>query len=151
MHRSITAFIAAGLLLLAMAMPAAAAKPEATGPACADILPEGVSAGYTTEAGTPTVSMLFELHAPSCKNVRYAAFVYEATGTTLLASGYVAGTGDASNEIGLLIPVPDGPSQVCVYAATQASGGTIFDRAPDGDDTCVVLDLEGGAGQRKFG
>lgn len=156
MHRSITAALVVGLLLLAMAAPAAA-KPEATGPPCADILNPtgaslgGVTANYTTEAAGPTVSFLFELYAPSCPNVRYAGYVYNSTGTTLLVSGSVPGDGAVPNEIGLSLVVPSDHNIVCVYAATESAGGRVFDRAPDADGSCVQLTIDTGTGLSKFG
>lgn len=156
MRRSITAALTAGLLLLALAVPASA-RPEATGPACADIEPSGVGANYFTEAGTPTVSFNFELSVPSCKSVRYVGYAYAWTGTEsitgaeLLATGSIAGDGSIDNEIGVAFAVPSGHTDICVYAATESSGGGTFDRAPDTADSCVRLTLDAGSGLSKFG
>lgn len=151
MRRSITAALAAGLLLLALAVPVSA-KPEATGPACADIKPNGVTANYTTETAGPTASFLFELAVPSCKNVRYVGYAYDATGSTLLATGSVVGDGATTGEIGVAFVVPIGHSAICVYAATESAGGGTFDRAPDeGSQFCVVVELDAGSGLSKFG
>src|SRR5688572_28907281 len=141
MRRSITAALAAGLLLVALAVPVSA-RPEATGPVCADINPNGVTANYTTETNGRTVSFLFELSVPSCKNVRYVGYAYDATGTTLLGSGSATGDGAATNEIGVSFVLQDGPTDICVYAATESSGGGTFDRALDaGNLFCVPLTL----------
>lgn len=151
MHRSFIALIAATLLVLAVAVPVSA-KPEATGPACADIVSgTGVGASYTTETAGRQVSFLFELYTASCANVRYAGYIYDASGTTLLASGLTAGDGAATHEVGLAVPVPSGHDTVCVYAATESGGGSIFDRAPDATGTCVQLTIDSGTGLSKFG
>lgn len=137
MHRSIVALIAAGLLLLAMAMPATA--DEVTGPACRDI---AVSVSYTTMDGTPTAAFLFETEhtdpSGTCRGVRYSGFVLNAAGTALLGEGSTVG--DGTNALGLLVPVPSGPTEVCVYA-TSSSGPRVWDRAPDGT-ACVLLQLD---------
>lgn len=143
MHRSLTALIAAGLLLLAMAVPASAAKPEATGPACADI---SVSAAYATDGTGRTVLFAFETAAPSCSNVTYTGYVLSADGLTQLASGWI--TGDGTTEVFLAVPVPGDHTTVCVYATSSSPGGKVFDRAPDSG--CSPRVLDGGAGAQKM-
>ena len=144
MHRSITALIAAGLLLLAMAVPAAAVKPEASGPACRDIT---VTLSYQTIDGTPTATFLFETADPrgTCRGVLYSGFVLDSSGTTLLAEGST--TGDGTNQLGLAVPVTNGPTEVCVYA-TSGSGPQVWDRAPDTGCVVLLLDPADGGAQR---
>lgn len=151
MHRSITALIAAGLLLLAMAIPVSAAKPDAKGPACADIV---FSANYVTDGGVPTVHFVIETTVPSCRNITYSGYVLSADGLTPLGSASTNGDGtaafgDGSDEVGLSVALPGGPSAVCVYASSASSGGAVFDRAPDAD--CVQYTLDAGGGLSKYG
>ena len=145
MHRSITALIAAGLLRLAMAVPASAAKPDATGPACADI---DVTGNYYTDpdTGIRTVTFLFDLPIASCERILYSAYVYTGDGESLLRNGSMAGNG---GQIGFLFELPGGPSSVCLSAASTGPGGTTFDAAPDSG--CVEFVLDGGGGLSKFG
>jgi hypothetical protein len=144
MRRSITTALAAGLVLLATAGPAAA-KPEATGPKCADIL---VTGNYTTDTdtGNPTVTFLFDEPLASCSQVTYSAYVYASAGGTLLASGSTRGDG---GQIGYLFELPGGPSSVCLSATSSSPGGKTFDAAPD--TGCVVAVLDAGGGLSKFG
>ena len=145
MHRSITALIAAGLLLLGMVVPASAAKPEATGGRCADI---EVTGNYVTDpdTGNPTVTFLFDLPAESCTRVTYSAFVHASAGGALLASRSTPGNG---GQIGFAIELPGGPSSVCLSATSTSRGGTTFDAAPNSG--CVVVQLDAGGGLSKFG
>lgn len=145
MHRSITAFVAAGLLLLAMAVPASAAKPEASGPACADIV-DG-TASYVTEGDDRNVVVNMFTAAPSCSNITYTVNVLSADGSTLLASASTPG--DGTTEFGLIATVPGEESTVCVYLTSSSPGGKVFDRAPD--TGCVTLQLDGGSGAQRFG
>lgn len=145
MHRSITALVAAGLLLLAIAVPASAAKPEASGPSCADIV-DG-TASYVTEDGSRIVPASLTTAAPSCGNVTYTLYVLTADGSAQLTSA--SRNGDGSTELGLMATVSGDHTTVCVYVTSSSPGGKVFDRGPD--TGCVTLELDGGAGAVKFG
>ena len=145
MHRSITALIAAGLLLLAMAIPASAAKPDATGPACADI---DISGNYFTDpdTGQATATFNFELPLVACERLVYSVFVYDETGEVLLETDSITGT---AGPIGFALEVPGSPEWVCLSATSSTAQGKVFDAGPDVG--CVLFELDAGGGLSKFG
>ncbi len=145
MRQSITAALTAGLLLLALAVPASA-RPDATGPTCADI---DVGGNYVTDpdTGVRTATFNFELPLVSCERITYAAYVYDAPGGALLASGSTAG--DGTGQVGFAFPLPDGPESVCLSAESIGPSGRAHDVAPDSG--CIVVPLDAGGGLSKFG
>lgn len=145
MNRYMASVLGAALLLLGLGVPATAARPEATGPACADI-DDGF--GYTADQdGNGSWTLTFELVpiAPSCAKVTYTVYVLESgTDLTPLASQSMPGNGTTS-LIYTFLDV-DNDDTVCVYATTGI-GGAIFDRAPDSG--CMEVSPSSAGGQFK--
>lgn len=122
------ALIAAGLLAVALAAPAAGAPTE-RGPKCADIT-AGVGNTAQETSGQWTLTFQLTTAAPSCKQVSYTLVVLESgTDSTELARQTVSGDGSL-DRIYSFTGVDDDDT-VCVYAETASNGGTVFDRAPD--------------------
>jgi hypothetical protein len=137
MRKYIAMALIVGATLAVVAMPALA-KPEATGPACADV---------TDGSGTyieGTVSLLANLAASPCKQVSYTLSVYsDDTMTEMLAwSIDYQDLMGADPQIGFIIPgIVDSDGIVCVVLTTSpGKSPNTFDRAPDAD--CMELSAD---------
>lgn len=134
--RALIPAMTAGLLIGALAVPAAAA-----GPACADIQSTNADGTVPSRAAYDgeTVAGQFFLADESCKQFSYTLVVLDNEGdATPLATGTVQGDGSADLvEIFVSgVSVTDG--DVCVYVESATKNGKkTFDRAPG--DGCVVL------------
>jgi hypothetical protein len=107
------------------------------GPACADIVTVGGSFTDATPSAKATVSPKMGLAADSCRGMTYTVYIYDVTGTTLLSSQEVRGSGSSTIEFDDTF-VPTGVESVCV-SVTSSAGAHIFDRAPV--TGCVVVEL----------
>jgi hypothetical protein len=140
-------------LAAALAVPAAGSSAPADqvrGPGCGDItLWDPDQAGppvYSSRlTGTPTVYALLTTAKPSCGGATYTISVYDASGTTLLASNTFTGD-DLSSQFSFTASPPGGPTQVCI-AATSTRDGHVIDVAPNSGCYVMALDTSpGGSG-----
>lgn len=133
MRRTVSAGLAAVILTVSLAAPVAA-KPEASGPACADIR---VQATYIDETVDPTLlgpsaKVAITTAAPSCPRIRYAAYVQWSNGSS---GAEVAGNGTTRLEMTIYLGTTD--EWVCLRA--ESRGGRLFDSAPNAG--CLSLRL----------
>ena len=141
MKRIITAALAASMLTLALVTVASAAKPDATGPRCADF---EVDVAYSEDGSE--ILFLFTTQAPSCARLQYTGYVYSDSTAATAVSAFANGNGTTS--VGVAVPSGD-DAEVCVAAATTSSSGHVYDAAPN-TGTCLVL-TRGGTGALKMG
>jgi hypothetical protein len=127
-------FLMLALAATALSFPAAvtAAKPvdQVKGPACGDI---DLSIDYTYDngiSGSATATSTITTAAPSCKKGTYTVYVYDASGTTQLASCSYTGDGVLTQFEPCSYTSPTGDS-LCVYAASQGDDGHVIDMAPN--------------------
>jgi hypothetical protein len=107
MKRLTFVLVSAALLALGASMPAAADHGGVDAePACADI----VGSSGTYDATTSLVAVRFDLGGPSCRSVRYVAFIYDELGGTELDRMVVHGTKttDPFVEFGTIEEPPGG-------------------------------------------
>ena len=151
-------FLLAALLAAALAATvspsASPAGVDTHGPPCANITSGDI--GYSEAAGGDRiVNADLTLAASPCTFVTYTFFVYDTTGTTLLAqsSAYESCLSGSSTCIHYTIDLgPTAPQTVCVVAVTSIHGH-IADVAPDARCNSPVsqVTLSGVGGQSGFG
>lgn len=125
MRRTLAAGLGAAVLAVVMVAPAAA-RPEASGPACADI---SLQATYVDETIDPTLlgpsaRIVITTAAPSCPRIRYAVYVKWSNG--------MAGqdrVGDGTSQLDMTIYLGTTDPWVCVWA--ESRGKRQFDVAPN--------------------
>ena len=141
MKRIVKAALAASMLTLSLVSLASAAKPEATGPNCADI---DDGAGVTSEgstAGRWDLNFLVTYAAPTCTSISYTFAVFEnqaryVAGDPALASASVQGNG--TTQLVFSFANVDDDNTVCVRATTTSPGGKVHDEAP-GPNSCMEV------------
>lgn len=146
--KRLIALMAVGAAVAAvLAVPSVAV--DTKGPPCADIVSGDGSydvSDTSTEPPTPllrpSLTWRFDLASPSCAAVTYTLYIYNSTGTTLLATKTVRGESDATSVNfsqtfnGTGEPLAD-PAGVCLVGTTSL-GRHVADRAPDGENCAPV-------------
>ncbi len=135
-RRTLRAVSAAVVLTVAVAAPAMA-KPEASGPACADIRVQGTYVDPSVDPTLPfaAVRVVMTTAAPSCSRVHYSAYV-QYSGNTAGASA----SGDGTSRIELTIYLPGSRDEPWVYLwATSGSRSRLYDIAPNSGSMALAL------------
>jgi hypothetical protein len=142
------ALFAVAAAAAAFAVPSGSAV-DTQGPACADIV--FGDGGYTLLTTPPSLQWRFDLAAPSCASVTYTLYIYDSTGTTLLATQTVSGISDETslsfnqNFSGANGEPAADPNGVCLVGTTSL-GRHVADRAPDTGCLPLAPDSGGGVG-----
>lgn len=145
MKRLIALLTVGAAVAAVLAVPSVAV--DTKGPPCADIV--FGDGGYALSDTPPSLTWRFDLASPSCAAVTYTLYIYNSTGTTLLATKTVRGVSGAAsvnfsqtfNGTGEPAADPDG---VCLVGTTSL-GRHVADRAPDGEG-CVPIAPDSGGG-----
>lgn len=128
-RRNLWVVVAAAVLTATVAGPVAA-KPEASGPACADIKVQGtyVDPSVDPTLPFPAVRVVITTAAPSCPRIYYSAYVQFSGNNT-------AGTtepGNGTNRIELTVYLPTLQNEQWVYLwADSGSRTRRYDIAPN--------------------
>jgi hypothetical protein len=128
--RIVRAALAAALALTVVVGPAAAAKPESSGPACADIKVQGTYVDSTVDPTlpiSPVVKVVITTAAPSCTRLYYSAYVQYGS------NSYGAGAyGNGTNRIELTLYLLGSQNEPWVYLfAMSSSASRRLDIAPN--------------------
>lgn len=136
-RRSLPAALAAIILAASVAGPVLA-KPEASGPACADIKVQGTYVDSSVDPTlpiSPAVKVVITTAAPSCPRIYYSAFV-QYSGNTDGKGTY----GNGTNRIELTIYLAASQNEPWVYLrATSDSRAHRLDNAPDSGSLALRL------------
>ena len=136
-RRNLRALLAATVLTATVAGPVAA-KPEASGPACADIKVQGTYVDSSVDPTlpiSPAVKVVITTAAPSCPRIYYSAYV-QYSGNTEAAGTY----GNGTNRIEMTIYLSASHNEPWVYLRASSSSRTrLLDNAPDSGSMALEL------------
>jgi hypothetical protein len=144
---AMTALLVGGGIALAAPAPLPGTPDDSTIKACADYSLSPHSDG-TYNQTTGSLSFKVVLADYMCKNVTYSFFAYAGTSTTGSVLFQDIRPGDSANYQYVINTTVAGtpPANVCVYATTTKSNGTLQDRAPDAAGSCYPVPTAGSAG-----
>jgi hypothetical protein len=154
--RASTAILISGAVLLWGSPALAASSPPPSGDdtfnACLDYSTTAGNSGvYGLAAAGSTTTVLnftYSLVEPSCKNATYTFVVVSGSNLAGTVLWQDVREGDGTNQkFYENASFLNGPSSVCVYAATSVNG-KIYDRAPESG--CLSLSTTGGSGTNGF-
>jgi len=145
MKRTLAGFFAMAALLVGGGIAFAAPAPlpgtpdDTTIKACADYSTGPHSDGaYDPSNGSLNFQVILADYM--CKNVTYSLFVYAGSSTAGSVLFQDVRHGDSnSNLYAINTTVPGTPANVCVYATTTKSNGTLDDRAPNVAGSCYSV------------
>ena len=160
MKRTLAGFFAMAALVIGAGSALAAPSPlpgspdDTTIKACADYSTGNVGSKSDGlyDPVTGALSFRIVLADNMCKNLTYSFFAFAGTSVGGSLVFQDARPGDPSTNIYTLsATIINPPSNVCVYATTTKSNGTLLDRAPGEDPTtCYVVPTSGASGGGAF-